>query len=305
MALAAVKGARGDRMVRQIVTPEAVALQVRLADRGSRFMALLIDLVIIYVALLLVAVFVFLVASSVVSFGWLIAFLFLASFLLRSPYFMYFELRWRGMTPGKRVMNIRVIDRDGGPLTADAVVARNLLREVEVFLPLTVVIAPIPALVSDWFSIICVIWTVLVLLMVLLHRDAMRIGDLIARTWVIENERRVLESDLAQRDRRIPQPERYQFTDAELDAYGIHELQVLEDILRKADRRDGAEVLADVSFRIRRKIGWDTTQPFTDHAAFLQAYYAGLRGRLEQGLLYGKRRESKHDAAVFDGKKRP
>jgi uncharacterized RDD family membrane protein YckC len=305
MALAAHGVAPTDRMVRQIVTPEGVALRVRLAERSSRFMALLIDLVAIGITLALLAIFLFLVAGQFLRPGWLIAFLLLASFLLRTPYFMFFEMRWRGMTPGKRVMHIRVVDRHGGPLTAEAVVARNLMREAEVFLPISVVLAPAAYQAAGWFGIMCIVWTVLVLVMVLLHRDAMRIGDLIAGTWVIENERRILQSDLTDPARRTPRDSTYRFTDAELDTYGIHELHVLEDILRNDGTLLDPAVLADVSRRIRRKIGWDIAAPFNDDARFLQAYYAGLRGRLEQGLLYGKRRETKHDPAVFDVKKRP
>jgi uncharacterized RDD family membrane protein YckC len=301
---AATTGQDG-RMVRQIVTPEGVPLHVRLAERSSRFMALIIDLVAIGVALALLAIFLFLVASTFLTPGWLIAFLLLASFLLRTPYIMFFEMRWRGMTPGKRVMRIRVIDRHGGPLTAEAVIARNLMREVEVFLPVSVVLAPAAYQAAGWFGIMCIVWTVLVLVMVLLHRDAMRIGDLIAGTWVIENERQILQSDLTVAGRRTLQAPAYRFTDVELDAYGIHELQVLEDILRKDGTNRDPAVLADVSKRIRRKIGWDIGPPFDDNMRVLQAYYAGLWGRLEQGLLYGQRRETKHDPAVFDVKKRP
>ena len=59
----------------------------------------------------------------------------LVFFFLRSFYFTVFELAWRGTTPGKRVFGLRVIDRGGGTLRADAVFARNLMREVEVFMP--------------------------------------------------------------------------------------------------------------------------------------------------------------------------
>jgi uncharacterized RDD family membrane protein YckC len=304
MALAAHGNPLDDRSIRQIVTPEGVALHVRLAERSSRFMALIIDLVVIGFTLTLLAVFLFLVAGEYLTFGWLIAFLLLASFLLRSPYFMYFEMRWRGKTPGKRVMHIRVIDRYGGPLTAEAVVARNLMREVEVFLPITVVLAPAAYQAAGWFGIMCIVWTVLVLVMVLLHRDGMRIGDLIAGTWVIEDERQVLQSDLTHAARASSSQPTYRFTETELDAYGIHELQVLEDILRKTDQRHDPGIIADVSMRIRRKIGWNVATPFNDDMRFLQDYYAGLRGRLEQGLLYGKRRETKHDRAVFDTRKK-
>jgi len=38
-------------------------------------------------------------------------------------------------TPGKRILGIRVAARNGKALTAEAVFARNAMRELEVFLP--------------------------------------------------------------------------------------------------------------------------------------------------------------------------
>ena len=45
-------------------------------------------------------------------------------------------------TIGKRTAGIRVIARDGGPLGAGAVFARNLTRDLEFFLPLTALVQP-------------------------------------------------------------------------------------------------------------------------------------------------------------------
>src|SRR3546814_1427191 len=45
----------------------------------------------------------------------------LGAFLLRTFWFIGFELGSRAATPGKRLMGIRVVARDGGRLTADAV----------------------------------------------------------------------------------------------------------------------------------------------------------------------------------------
>ena len=65
------------------------------------------------------------------------------AFLARYGYFLAFELGPRGATPGKRLIGIRVASRDGGRLTAEAVIARNLLRDIELFLPLAFIqIAP-------------------------------------------------------------------------------------------------------------------------------------------------------------------
>ena len=80
------------------------------------------------------------------------------------------------------------------------------------------------------------------------------------------------------------------FTTAQLDAYGVKELHVLEDVLRKADRK----VMAAVADRIRGKIGWTATEYEMDRS-FLQAYYTALRGRLETRMLLGRRKRDKFD----------
>src|SRR3546814_4160038 len=75
----------------------------------------------------------------------------LGAFLLRTFWFVGFELGSRAATPGKRLTGIRVAARDGGRLTADAVVARNLIRELDIFLPLMMLgEGAAAALVSGW-----------------------------------------------------------------------------------------------------------------------------------------------------------
>jgi len=64
----------------------------------------------------------------------------------------------------------------------------------------------------------------------------------------------------------------------------------LEDVLRAQD----SEVLQDVASRIRTKIGWVWEAGESD-VAFLRAYYAALRGRLESKMLMGVRRKDKFD----------
>ena len=84
---------------------------------------------------------------------------------------------------------------------------------------------------------------------------------------------------------------RLRFSAVQLDAYGIKELHVLEQVLRAGDRRTEREV----SDRIRKRIDWDAPLDVA-HRAFLQAYYAGLRERLETRMVVtGKRRADKFD----------
>ncbi|MEO1222144.1 MAG: RDD family protein, partial [Pseudomonadota bacterium] len=76
--------------------------------------------------------------------------------------------------------------------------------------------------------------------------------------------------------------------DAELSVYGEHELQVLERVLR--DGKD--EALDPVHAAICRKIGWDPGAG--DERAFLEAFYAQLRAKLEGDMRFGKRKADKH-----------
>ena len=124
-----LEGARRER--RQIVTPEGVSLSVELADYGERLVAFALDLFVWFVLMLVIVIAI--VSAIGVSGGSLIAIsiaLFIA-FMIRNLYFVTFELAWRGATPGKRMVGLRVIDRAGGPLQPSAVVARNLTREIE------------------------------------------------------------------------------------------------------------------------------------------------------------------------------
>jgi uncharacterized RDD family membrane protein YckC len=269
--------------VRELVTPEGVDLRLVLADASERASAFLLDVV--FIALSLVALTlaalagIFALGEATGDFAaiiWL-----LGSFFLRLFYFTWFETGPRAATPGKRIVGLRVAKRDGGALTADAIFARNAMRELEIFLPLTFFAAQVEA-VDGWISIAALVWCGIFALFPLFNRDRLRIGDIVAGTWVVHVPRRILDADLA------AQPAAIAFSRAALDAYGIRELSVLEEVLRRKD----AATMAAVAERIRAKIG--VSDPMPD-GEFLQAYYTALRGRLEQRLLFGRRKRDKFD----------
>jgi hypothetical protein len=84
--------------------------------------------------------------------------------------------------------------------------------------------------------------------------------------------------------------QRRRFSDAALGLYGVYELQTLEDVLRNGQ----PEAIATVAATIRRKGGIEDDG---DDRGFLEDYYAALCDRLERGLLVGRRRENKYEAA--------
>ena len=86
-----------------------------------------------------------------------------------------------------------------------------------------------------------------------------------------------------------PAVQRYVFTEAQLDVYGVFELQTLERVLRDAQ----PEAIATVAYTIRNKIGLG--HEYGDDHEFLLSYYDAIRARMERGLLFGKRRADKFD----------
>src|SRR3546814_11150500 len=107
-------------------------------------------------------------------------------------------------TPGKRVRGIRVVARAGGLLTADAVVARNRIRELELFLPLTMISAGAAEdMVGGWTALFGVAWALTLSLFLFFNRDRMRMGDLIAGTWVVMARRARLDRDIRSEERRV------------------------------------------------------------------------------------------------------
>ena len=208
----------------------------------------------------------------------------LGAFVLRTFWFIGFELGSRAATPGKRLMGIRVVARDGGRLTADAVVARNLIRELELFLPLMMLGAGASEdMVSGWIMLAGVLWSLTMSLILLFNRDRMRMGDLIAGTWVVMAQRVKLDADIAS----DAAGEAMTFTDTELAVYGIFELQELERVLRGRDPR----AMREVADAIRAKIGRPIAE---EDDVFLLSYYRQLKARLERKLLFGNRREDKY-----------
>lgn len=287
--MATAKKAKPENPLRRpLITPEGVDLRLELAEASERAMAFALD-GLIMIATLVVLTLATLAAAFVgrtrpdemVMIVWLLIF-----FVLRNGYFIGFELRGGGATPGKRVLGLRVATRNGGRLTADAIVARNIMRELEFFLPLMFLVAGPREQVDAWIILAGIVWSGVFLLFPLFNRDRLRVGDLVAGTWVIKAPKHRLAPDLAQDGPAAA----FAFTPAQVDAYGVMELQVLEDVLRRSDR----STVSAVAERIRRKIEWTATADESDRA-FLDAYYTALRKRLEQRLLFGKRRRDKHD----------
>ena len=282
----------------EVLTPEMVRLDVELAEPGARLGAFCLDGVIILAGGTILTMIVSWFFNALgMGGGALAAVILLLWFLLRNFYFIGFELGWRGRTPGKKLSSLRVIAADGGALTADQIYARNLTREIEIFLPLLALTAPhvlLPeAPVWVWIATGC--WALFIGLLPFVGRHSARLGDLIAGTAVIQDPRNSLRPDISAEDTQVDRPGEggFSFTRRQLDLYGAHELQVLEDVLRRHEENPSTELLDLISEKIIRKIGWHQKPQEMNTERFLRAFYAAQRGRLEHRLVLGERREHK------------
>jgi uncharacterized RDD family membrane protein YckC len=267
-----------------------VDLRLELGSAGSRAAAFMIDIILMMLILVSITILTFYLfwatlksknggaPAEFLAVLWLIG-----AFILRNGWFSLFEMGSRGATPGKRLIGLRVVARDGARLTGAAVIARNAMREIEVFLPLSFLGAQAAEGVADTFLVIfALLWSGIFLFFPLFNRDRLRVGDLVAGTWVVRSEKAGLSEDLVGTAHRM----RRTFPPAALELYGVYELQTLEDVLRK----ENPDAVVTVAQTIRSKANLPDDG---DDYGFLSDYYAALCAHLEAGLMVGRRRDNK------------
>jgi uncharacterized RDD family membrane protein YckC len=161
-----------------IETPEQIPLEFTLAGIGSRFLALALDTGIQIIGWAVLGGGVYAAElrglHKPVRGVWAAALAALLLFLLQSGYFAIFEAIWNGQTPGKRLMNLRVIEESGRPITVYEAVARNLLRMID-SIPVFYGVGIISALLSA---------------------KSKRLGDYVAGTVVVHEKAPLLDAGL-------------------------------------------------------------------------------------------------------------
>lgn len=243
-------------------TPESVELDFTLAGIGNRTLALLIDYQILAIVLLafwiltgLFAVGLFSVLStSNINYSalpwWLLGIAVLLNFVIYSSYFVYFEVMHRGQTPGKRFAKIRVVRDNGRPVGLSQAVLRSLLRPVDDF---------------------CFIGV----LFILLGKREKRIGDWVAGTLVIQEQRGDRTTSLtispAAEQLATKLPTLSDVTKLIPDDYAV----VREYLQRRSKMTAKArtEKSMELARQLRTIIGLETVPPDTTSDQFLEALY--------------------------------
>lgn len=151
-------------------TPESVELEFTLAGIGNRAYALMIDYL-IWGAILIAVLFTWGILSTQIPEDiiseiapWIFAITLLIIFFIYVGYFVFFETLWQGQTPGKRFVKIRVIQDSGKPIGIQQATLRALLRPIDDTLFIGV-------------------------LFIVFNGKEKRLGDLLAATIVVQEER--------------------------------------------------------------------------------------------------------------------
>jgi uncharacterized RDD family membrane protein YckC len=168
-------GFQSDDRIR-IDTPEQISLEFPLAGIGSRFMALAVDTllqVVLYIAGIFAAIGLAKFGPSLPAWlswlpeSWLPAVMIIFLFCVYWGYFAFFEIIWKGQTPGKRITGIRAIKDSGRALNVYEVIGRNLLRGV------------------DWLPGMYIVG----LVSMMITRQNQRLGDLLVGSVVVHDKR--------------------------------------------------------------------------------------------------------------------
>lgn len=202
-------------------TPERVRFRYRLAGPGQRAAAWVVDAVLQVVIASMVGLVLALVAVVPGLDGVGNGLLLLALFALQWLYGVFFEYTLSGRTPGKLLLELRVVRTDGSPARFPDLLLRNLLRTAD-FLP-------------AFFGV--------GVLVMLADRRMRRLGDLVGGTVVVaEDKASVLGT--VRIDPPVSEEER-QAMPARIELRP-DELEVLESFLRRRPQlsRELAEELA-------------------------------------------------------------
>lgn len=216
-----------------IDTPENVAFGYGVAGIGSRFLAALVDTLLILILQIIVNMTLFLAARSFwgdlgdsdsQTLIWLAAIFGLIAFAFFWGYYIFFEIIWNGQSPGKRWVGLRVIRTNGTPITLAESVIRNLVRVID-FLP-------------AYYGIGVVV--------MFINEQSRRLGDLAAGTLVVHDKATISLDSLAEKSawpRYSPTPA--PATNWPINRLSYQDVQMAEDFLRRRYELTNRAALAE------------------------------------------------------------
>jgi uncharacterized RDD family membrane protein YckC len=220
-----------------ITTPEHVPIRLEPAGAGSRFLAILIDSLIVNAigTFIIVTLQFFLPAGVAMAIGVTLI------FLLTWGWHIWFEVRSQGRTPGKRAMKIRVIDARGLPVSLYQSLVRNITRVLD-FAPAFYGIGAIAVLASP---------------------TRRRLGDLVADTLVVRDTQPLAARGNLGAERRHNTLQTPRVLRLAKHRIGLEEREFLLSLCLRADRMTAEaryDLMEEVAATYREKLGLEEEQ---------------------------------------------
>ncbi len=225
-----------------IQTPENVAFGYQVAGLGSRFVATLLDTLLIVLLQVIVVVVAALIIAALgeTTFadqlsGWVIAVFGLVLSIFYWGYYVFFEMLWNGQSPGKRWTGLRVIRADGTPITLSEAFIRNLVRIVD-FLPALYGVGIITMFID---------------------KQSRRLGDLAAGTLVVQDRAPITIQELSAKRRTNLGGLTIPFLDGfPIERLTNDELNLIENFLERRDQLTHRDQLAiQILSTLHRRLG--------------------------------------------------
>lgn len=246
-------------------TPESVELEFTLAGIGNRTYALIIDYIVLGILLFLsVVIASFLTYQVGVNdfiegrrediIRWIWAIELLIFFAIYVGYFVFFETIWQGQTPGKKRANIRVIADNGRTVDVSKTILRSLLRPIDDILFIGV-------------------------FLIVLTKKEKRIGDIVAGTLVIQEDKSTNKSDL----KTVPEAELLAVKiseEANISSISPENFAVIRSYLQRRNtmsKKARNEVGRKLALQVQKIIDLSEIPENTTANLFLEAVYIAYK----------------------------
>lgn len=272
-------------------TPDDFQITLKPASIVQRSVAFLLDVVILGIGFVLLALAGLKLNPSPDLTPWIVVFLILIHFVLWNFYWIWCEWKRNGQTLGKQALGIQVVHIGKGQLGLPAVITRSLLREVEFWMPLRVLISFTAGVSGGMF-----LWCFTLLIVPFLNKRRRRLGDYFAGTGVVQKPPTPSKPENLLQKSRADGSKNHFFTTEMLETYGTIQLYALQDVLQKTlfsdrnQRRKNQKLLRKIKDKIVDKIDYPRSVPDDETRNFLLDFYREMRMYLENQLASGKKK---------------
>ena len=204
----------------QIETAQNISIEQNVAGIGERILAFIVDLAVIVIYM----VFAGLVMAGINGNGGSEMMYYLVLGLPSFLYYLLWETFWDGRTPGKALLQIRVVKKDGSRPQFSNYLIRWLLRIIDI------------SLTSGGIAVVTI----------LLNGKGQRLGDIAAGTTVISERRKTgIGNTLL-----VDLPENYQPKYPQVTVLSDRDIQEIKSLFQTAKREGQHHIILSLSEKL-------------------------------------------------------